>query len=150
LEHRLERILPYAPDDLFALVGDVGRYPEFVPWLTRMRVSNPQVLGEGIDSVDAEATVSFAFLTERFSTRVVRNAPAHEVRATLIRGPFRALDNRWRFQPHPTGTTIDFYIDFAFSSKLLDALLAANMSRAVDRLIGCFDDRARVLFGPKP
>jgi len=150
LEHRLERILPYAPDDLFALVGDVGRYPEFVPWLTRMRVSNPQVLGEGIDSVDAEATVSFAFLTERFSTRVVRNAPAHEVRATLIRGPFRALDNRWRFQPHPTGTMIDFYIDFAFSSKLLDALLNANMSRAADRLIGCFDERARVLYGPKP
>ncbi|HLI65534.1 MAG TPA: type II toxin-antitoxin system RatA family toxin [Caulobacteraceae bacterium] len=150
MEHRLERILPYAPDDLFALVGDVGRYPEFVPWLTRMRVSNPQVLGEGIDSVDAEATVSFAFLTERFSTRVVRNAPAHEVRATLIRGPFRALDNRWRFQPHPTGTMIDFYIDFAFSSKLLDALLNANMSRAADRLIGCFDERARVLYGPKP
>jgi len=147
LEHRLERILPYAPDDVFALVGDVGRYPEFVPWLKRMRLSNPQILGEGIDSVDAEASVSFAFLTERFSTRVLRDAPAREVRATLIRGPFRTLDNRWRFEPHPTGTKVDFYIDFAFSSKLLDALLAANMTRAVDRLIGCFDDRARALYG---
>jgi coenzyme Q-binding protein COQ10 len=146
LRHRLTRELPYTPDQLFALVGDVKAYPEFVPWITSMRVWNPQSLGPGIDSVDAEAGVGFAFLTERFSTRVRRDANSREISVSLIRGPFRRLDNRWRFSAHPSGTLVEFSIDFEFKSRLLEALLAANLSRAVERLIGCFEDRAKALY----
>jgi coenzyme Q-binding protein COQ10 len=148
LRHSLTRVLPYSPDRLFALVGDVARYPEFVPWVTRMRAFNPSEEAPGIDIVDAEAQVSFAFLTERFTTRVRRDAPAGEIGVSLIRGPFRKLENRWRFSPQGAGTLVEFEIDFAFSSRLLDALLQANMGRAVNRLIGCFEDRARALYGP--
>jgi coenzyme Q-binding protein COQ10 len=149
LRHRLTRELPYAPDQLFELVGDVKAYPEFVPWITSMRVWNRQEVAPGIDSVDADAAVGFAFLTERFSTRVRRDANTHEIAVSLIRGPFRRLDNRWRFSPHARGTLVEFSIDFEFKSRLLEALLAANLSRAVERLIACFEARARALYGPQ-
>jgi coenzyme Q-binding protein COQ10 len=148
LRHRLTRVLPYTPEQLFELVGNVERYPDFVPWITRMRISNPRKAEPGVSLVDAEASVSFAFLTERFSTCVRRDAPACQISVDLIRGPFRKLENRWRFQPQGTGTLVEFEIDFEFSSRLLDALLRANIGRAVNRLIGCFDDRARALYGP--
>lgn len=132
------------------LVGEVERYPEFVPWITRMRVSNSRALGPGIDELDAEASVSFAFLTERFSTRVRRDAPAAEIDVSLIRGPFRKLQNRWRFTPQGAGALVEFEIDFEFASRLLDALLRANVGYAMNRLIGCFEDRAQALFGSAP
>jgi coenzyme Q-binding protein COQ10 len=150
LRHRLTRVLPYAPEQLFKLVGEVERYPEFVPWITRMRVSSPRALAPGVDELDAEASVSFAFLTEHFSTRVQRNAPAAEIDVSLLRGPFRKLQNRWRFTPQGAGTLVEFEIDFEFTSRLLDALLRANVGYAMNRLIGCFEDRARALFGSAP
>jgi len=147
LRHRLTRVLPYAPEQLFQLVGEVERYPEFVPWITRMRLFNPREVAPGVDELDAEASVSFAFLTERFSTRVRRDAPAAEIGVGLIRGPFRKLKNRWRFTPQGAGTLVEFEIDFEFSSRLLDALLRANVGYAMNRLIGCFEERARALYG---
>ena len=147
MRHSLTRELPYAPDQLFQLVGDVEAYPQFVPWITSMRVWERRDEAPGVDSLDAEAGVGFAFLIERFSTRVRRDSNTHEIAVSLIRGPFRSLDNRWRFSVHPTGTLVEFSIDFEFKSRLLEALLAANLARAVERLIGCFEDRAKRLYG---
>ncbi len=146
--HTLTRVLPYSPDQLFEMVGDVARYPEFVPWLTSMRTWNARTVTDGVTVVDAEAGVGFAFLKERFATRVVRNANLKEVDVSLLYGPFRRLNNRWRFSPHPTGAMIEFDIDFEFKSKILDALLAANMDRAIAKLIGCFEARAARLYTP--
>ena len=66
----------------------------------------------------------------------------------LISGPVRKLQNRWRFVEHPEGVCVEFEIDFEFKSRLLDGLLAANFHRAVDRLMACFEDRAKALYGP--
>jgi coenzyme Q-binding protein COQ10 len=148
VRHTVSRVLPYTPEQLFELVGDVERYPDFVPWVTSMRVWNRRDDGAGVTGMDAEAGGGFSFLRERFSTRVTRDATAKEVTVSLISGPFKHLMNRWRFSPHPTGTTVDFYIDFEFKSKLLTALLTANFGHAVERLMGCFEDRARALYGP--
>lgn len=151
MRHSQTRILPYTPDQLFSLVGDVARYPEFVPWVTSLRVSNLRAAGEGIDILDADAAVGFSFLRERFSTRVTRNAPTLTITVNLISGPFRHLTNEWRFQPHAKGARVDFMIDFAFKSRMLDMLLHANFNLAVGRLIACFEDRARALYGgPSP
>jgi coenzyme Q-binding protein COQ10 len=148
VRHVVTSILPYTPEQLFELVGDVERYPDFVPWVTSMRVWNRRDDGAGVSGMDAEAGVGFSFLREKFSTKVKREAPAGEITVSLISGPFKHLVNRWRFTPHPSGTTVDFYIDFEFKSKLLTALLTANFGHAVERLMGCFEDRARVLYGP--
>lgn len=145
--HRLTKVLPYTPDQLFRLVGDIEHYPEFVPWLTAMRTWNAAQVAPGLTSIDAEAQVGFSFLKEKFATRVLRDEPAKEILVSLLYGPFRKLKNQWKFSPDPGGARIDFSIDFEFKSRLLDGILAANMDKAVNRLIGCFESRARNLYG---
>ena len=147
--HRVTKILPWTPDQLAALVADVHAYPEFVPWVTAMRTWSPREEAPGVSLLDAEAAVGFSFLKERFSTwvRHDRNRPMVEV--GLIRGPFKHLRNRWEFLPDPAGTRVEFMIDFAFRSRLLDAMLQANFDRAVGKLMGCFEARAARLYGQK-
>ena len=129
-------------------MGDVTRYPEFVPWITSMRTWNARAADEGVDTVDAEAGVGFTFLKERFSTRVRRDAGQRQIDVTLLAGPFKRLVNRWRFFEADEGATrVEFDIDFQFKSRLLEALLTANFAHAVERLMTCFEDRARALYG---
>lgn len=143
--------MPYSPDQLFELVGDVRRYPEFVPWITGMRVWNEREVSPGVRTLDAEASVGFSFLKERFATRVTLDGsgPSPVIEVQLIRGPFRRLANRWGFEPVPEGTRLTFDIDFEFRSRLLDLTLAANFDRAVEKLMSCFEARAAALH-PKP
>ncbi len=147
--HRIKKVLPYGPDQLFALVGDVDLYPEFVPWIIAMRSWNLRSVSEGVDMLDAEATVGFSLFKERFSTRVSRDANTRTIQVSLISGPLRRLDNRWRFHEELAGTRIEFEIDFEFKSRLLAGLLSANFHTAVDRLMGCFEARAGKLYGPQ-
>ncbi len=149
MRHTLVRILPYEPEQLFQLVGDVEAYPDFVPWVTSMRVWNRREEVDGVSQLDAEAGVGFSFLTERFSTRVRRDPTRCEITVSLISGPFKNLINRWKFSAHPSGTQIDFLIDFDFKSRLLQTILAANMQHAIERLIGCFEARAKALYEEK-
>ena len=152
MKHQVSKLLPYAPDQLFALVGDVMAYPDFVPWITSMRTWNARALEGGVETVDAEAGVGFSFLRERFSTRVRRDPTARQIDVTLLSGPFRRLANRWQFFEVGEGRTrVEFDIDFQFKSRLLEGLLAANFARAVDRLMACFEARAQALYGtPQP
>jgi coenzyme Q-binding protein COQ10 len=144
--HRVVHVLPYRPEQLFQLVGEISLYPEFVPWITSMRLRNPRTEGP-ISWIDAEAGVGFSFLKERFSTRVRRDEQALIIEVGLLSGPFKQLENRWSFLPQPAGCEVVFEIAFEFKSRMLDALLAANFNRAVDKLIGCFEARAETLFG---
>jgi coenzyme Q-binding protein COQ10 len=148
LRHHVSKILPYTPEQLFALVGDVAAYPDFVPWITSMRTWNARALGDDIATLDAEAAVGFSFLKERFSTRVRCDAARRQIDVSLLSGPFKRLANRWEFHTDPAGTRVEFDIDFQFKSRLLEALLAANFGHAVDRLMDCFEARAKALYGP--
>jgi coenzyme Q-binding protein COQ10 len=148
VRHGLTHILPYTPAQLFALVGDVDRYPDFVPWITRLRSWNRRPGGAGVTLLDAEAEVRYAIIRERFATRVKLDEAALAIDVDLISGPFRRLTNRWRFAPHAEGCELSFAIDFEFRSRLLQALLAANFQHAVERLVRCFEDRAKALYGP--
>jgi coenzyme Q-binding protein COQ10 len=148
MRHHVSKVLPYAPDQLFRLVGEVAKYPEFVPWITAMRTWNGRPVGDGVTSVDAEASVGFSFLKEKFATRVRRDAHNRQIDVSLLAGPFRKLENRWRFLDAGHGCTrIEFDIDFVFKSRILEGLLRANFGQAVDKLIGCFEARAATLYG---
>ncbi len=142
----MTRVLPYAPEQLFDLVGDVEAYPKFVPWITGMRTWNGREDG-AVSTVDAEAQVGFSFLREKFATRVRRDRDALSIDVSLLYGPFKRLANSWRFVAEGEATKIEFVIDFAFKSALLDAMLAANVDKAANKLIGCFEDRARQIYG---
>ena len=151
MRHHVSRMLPYTPDQLFRLVGDVDAYPDFVPWITAMRTWNARIHAAGVDSVDAEAGVGFAFLKERFATRVRRDGRNRQIDVTLLSGPFKKLDNRWRFLDAGHGCTrVEFDIDFAFKSRLLEALLTANFAQAVEKLMICFEARAKSLYRSDP
>lgn len=144
--YHVERFLPYGPDQLCRLVGDVESYPQFVPWVQSLRTWNHRAEGEGVSLLDAQVAVGFSFLKEKFSTRVRRDAVARQIDVALISGPFKHLVNRWRFVEADGGTRIEFDIDFEFKSKLLAGMLTANFQHAVDRLIGCFEARAKTLY----
>jgi len=148
MRHQVSKVLPYAPEQLFQLVGDISKYPEFVPWITGMRTWNARPLGSGASSVDAEASVGFSFLKESFATRVRRDAHNRQIDVTLLAGPFRKLENRWRFIDAGHGhTRIEFEIEFVFKSRILEGILRANFAQAVDKLMGCFEARAKALYG---
>jgi len=147
--HRVTKILPWTPQQLAALVADVRAYPDFVPWVTSMRVWNAREEATGVSLLDAEAGVGFAMLKERFSTWVRYDANRCVVEVGLIRGPFKHLKNRWEFHADPAGSRVEFMIDFAFKSRILDAMLHANFDRAVDRLMSCFEAEARKRY-PSP
>ena len=142
-------MLPYTPDALFALVGDVQRYPEFIRWITSLHATAPEADGEGADRLVADASVGFSFLTERFATSVRRDAATRTIDVGLVRGPFRRLSNRWRFLAEGEGTRVVFDIDFAFKTRVLDLILKANFDRAVNTLIACFEARAAALHEPR-
>jgi coenzyme Q-binding protein COQ10 len=148
VRHQVSKVLPYVPEQLFQLVGDVAKYPDFVPWITSMRTWNARTLGAGVEAVDAEAGVGFSFLKEKFATRVRRDAHNRQIDVSLISGPFRKLENRWRFLDAGHGCTrIEFEIDFVFKSRVLETLLRTNFGQAVDKLISCFEARAKALYG---
>ncbi len=147
MRHSLTRILPYQPEQLFALVGDVESYPLFVRWVSDLRTWNRRPDGQGITLLDAEARVKFSIVRERFATRVRLDEPGLAIDVDLLSGPFRKLESRWRFVPHATGCELAFDIDFEFGSRLLETLLAANFERAVGKLIACFERRAKQLYG---
>ena len=145
--HRVTKVLPYAPAQLAALVADVRAYPEFVPWVTAMRTWNARDEAPGVSLIDAEAQVGFSFLRERFATWVRHDRNRHVVEVGLLSGPFRHLKNRWEFFADDRGTRIEFMIDFAFKSRMLDLMLSANFDRAVEKLIGCFEAEAMRRYG---
>ena len=110
-------------------------------------VGEPTPMDFADNLTDAEASVGFSFLKERFSTWVRHDRAAPRVEVGLIRGPFRHLRNVWDFHAVPEGTRLEFLIDFAFRSPLLDAMLQANFDRAVGSLIRRFEARAAELYG---
>ena len=145
--HRVTRNLPYTPAQLADLVADVEAYPRFVKWVTSMRVWNRREEAPGVTVLDAEAAVGFAFMKERFSTWVRHDRNLPRVEVGLLRGPFRHLKNRWDFVETPEGTRLEFMIDFAFKSPILNAMMNANFDLAVGKLIESFEAEAARRYG---
>ncbi len=139
--HAEQRVLPYAPEQLFALVADVERYPEFLPWCLAARIKEHRA-----DLVVADMIIGFRMFRERFTSRVALDPP-RRIDVTYAEGPFRRLNNHWVFEQTPGGCRIDFYVDFEFKSRLMQKLIEVLFSEAVRRMVGAFERRARDLYG---
>ena len=142
--------MAHAPAQLFGLVADVARYPEFLPWCHAARMRRRES-----DTVDvAELSIGFGPFHERFTSRVVRSPDAPEgprIETTGIEGPFRHLVSRWVFRPHAEGCLIDFELEFEFRSRLLQQTVRLLFAEAVRRMVAAFEARAKQLYGkPKP
>lgn len=140
----------FGPQQLFDLVADIPRYPEFLPWCTAARVRRR----EGPDSELAELAIGFGPLHEKFVSRVVLSPDAEggpRIATTGVEGPFRHLASQWRFEPHPDGTMIHFTLEFEFRSLLLQQTVRLLFAEAVKRMVAAFEARATQLYGqPTP
>jgi coenzyme Q-binding protein COQ10 len=141
------RLMPWRPEQLFDVVRDVRRYPEFIPYLGAMRVWDEQTPEPGVAAFKAEATIGYSIFRERFGTSVRADRNAGSIEATLLSGPFNRLLNRWKFTPHEQGTMVDFFIDMELRSRMLKAVVDANAGRVTDKIARSFEDRARQLYG---
>ncbi len=140
--HAEQRQLPYTPEQMYDLVASVERYPEFLPWCKASRITKR----EG-DTFYADLVIAFKVWRERFTSRV-HVVPKTGIDVEYINGPFRYLNNHWRFLPAPEGgCIIDFYVDFEFRSRILQNLIGLLFNEAVTRMVGAFESRAQQLYG---
>lgn len=136
------RRLPYSANQMFDLVADVARYPEFLPWIvaTRVRSDNEQ-------EMIADMLVGFKAIREKFTSRVSKVRPS-EIRVHYVDGPLRDLDNIWRFEPvDEHGCEVDFCVDFAFRNPLFEKLAGQYFDRAFRKMVAAFEERAEKLYG---
>ncbi len=142
--HAEERHLPFTQQQLFDLVAEIERYPEFLPWCIACRVTKR----EGT-VIEADLMIGFKMVRERFTSRVTLSTP-DRVDVVYLDGPFRYLNNHWVFKPTDGGCVIDFYIDFEFRSRILQRLMGPLFNEAVRRMVSAFESRARALYGAGP
>jgi coenzyme Q-binding protein COQ10 len=138
-----ERILPYAPEDLCRLVGDVRVYPHFVPFLKTMRIVKEEAREEGGWEGVAEADVGWQAIKVTFSTHVRCEPAKGEVEVSLVKGPLHSLANRWWFKPHETGTHVRYWIAYEFKNPVLQAAISANKNKLAGRIMTAFENEAR-------
>ncbi len=140
--HAEERLLPYTPEQLFDLVADIERYPEFLPWCVGARVRERTAT-----VITADLLIGFKMVRERFTSRVVLDRP-RRIDVSYAHGPFRHLSNHWNFIAVPGGQcVIDFYVDFEFHSRMLQKIIELLFNEAVKRMVDAFEARARQLYG---
>jgi coenzyme Q-binding protein COQ10 len=138
--HHETRVLPYTPEQVFDLVADIARYPEFLPWVQAMRVrSATPVL------VTADMIVGFKMVRERFTSRVTLDRP-NRIHVDYIDGPLKYLRNDWNFRADPRGCAVDFSVDFEFKSRMFERLAGLFFGEALKRMVGAFETRAAAIY----
>jgi len=137
----------YTAQQMFDLVADVERYPEFLPWCTALRVIQ-QDMRDGEGTMTADMVVAYKVFRERFRSRVTLGRAEKRIEAAYVDGPFRNLENRWRFTDMPDGgSVIDFEIAFEFKNFLLQATAQAVFDKAFARMSEAFVQRADEVYG---
>lgn len=131
---------------MYALVADIEKYPEFLPLCTGLIVLSRRRQGEGED-VTARMSVGYKSIAENFTTRIVTDPAERRIDVSYLDGPFKRLDNRWRFIDDASGSTVDFFIDYEFRSKLLGVLMGSMFDQAFRRFSQAFEERAATIYG---
>jgi coenzyme Q-binding protein COQ10 len=139
--HSETRIIPHKPEDLFELVSDVRRYPEFLPWCLAARIRT-----ETEKELIADLIIGFQVFKEQFTSKVAMDKEALFIDTSYADGPFKYLQNHWKFLPHPDGCEIDFYVDFEFKNRLLQTVMETLFTEAVKRMVKAFETRADILY----
>src|SRR5215475_14517246 len=145
---RTKRRVRHSASDMFDLVADVEKYPQFVPLCQSMRVRRRTQGGEGIETVVAEMTVAYKVMRETFTSRVVLDRPNLQIHVDYLDGPFSRMENRWDFHPIAEHSCeIEFFIAYEFKSRMLGMLMGAMFETAFRRFAEAFERRADVVYG---
>ncbi|MDB2551843.1 type II toxin-antitoxin system RatA family toxin [Paracoccus sp. (in: a-proteobacteria)] len=152
-QHQDNRNLPYSARQMFDLVADVERYPEFLPWNSAARVRSRQTRPDGAEEIAADLVISFKVFRERFGSRVVLwpadpRTGALKIDTEYLDGPFRYMRSGWTFHDRPEGgCRVEFFVDFEFRNAILQRLIGVVFHEAMARIVRAFEDRARNLYG---
>ncbi len=140
--HHEKRTLPHSAAQMYDLVADVRRYPEFLPWVSAIRIRQ-----DDETEMLADMIVGFKSLRETFSSRVIKNAKT-SITVDYLDGPMKHLHNIWAFEDLPGGgSTVDFTVDFAFRNAIFEALAGQFFDSALRKMTGAFIQRADTLYG---
>lgn len=147
--HAEQRHLPYTAEQLYGLVADIERYPDFLPWCMAARIKRREA-----DTIYADLVIGFKLVRERFTSRVQLDPSGQRIDVSYAEGPFKYLNNHWIFLPRPMpdgrpGCLIDFFVDFEFKSRMLQKVIELLFNEAVRRMVSAFESRANALYGPK-
>ena len=144
--HAETRVLPHTARQMYDLVADVARYPEFLPWTAAARIRS--VTPEGDHAVMlADLVVSFKVFRERFGSRVTLWSDQMRIDTEYIDGPFHHLLSCWQFRDVPGGCEVAFEVDFEFRNKLLQGAAGLFFNEAMHQIVRAFERRAKVLYG---
>lgn len=142
-------VIEHRADEVFDLVADIKRYPEFIKWIRTMRVSGERE-EDGVRKYRGEVDVGFKGFSERFATDIAADDENRTVEVSLARGPFKKLQNRWKMSPDgELGTVVDFFIDYEFRNPVLSLLAKANTTLAVNKIMKSFIDEADRRYGER-
>lgn len=144
-EVKRSALVPYTPEQMFALVEDIERYPQFLPW-----VSAAQLLERTPGEVVGRLEMHRAGMREVITTRNVLT-PHREITLALVAGPFRTLEGRWTFEPigEDRGTRVGLSIRFEFANPMFNLLLSRTFEKSCNELVDAFVTRARAVYGTK-
>ena len=143
-KHSVQKTLSYTPKQIFDLVADIEEYPEFLPWCAAARIikRNDNVL-------TADLVIKFKAFQEKYTSSVTMQEPegntAGTVDVSMLKGPFRRLDNNWKFSPCDGGCLVDFSIDFQFKNPLLETMIGFMFEKAFAKMVDAFEERAEAL-----
>lgn len=140
------RTVAHTPQEMFALVADVERYPEFLPMCEALTVRSRRER-DGVTLLVADMTVGYKAIRETFTSQVVLKPAENRIDVKYIDGPFKYLNNIWRFEPAAGGSSVHFFIDYQFRSRVLGALMGAMFDRAFRMFAEAFEKRADKVYG---
>jgi coenzyme Q-binding protein COQ10 len=138
--HTEQKYLPYTVEQMFALVADIEKYGEFLPWCVACRKTSED---DGI--IEADLIIGYKMIREKFKSRVTLDHP-HNVRVEYLEGPMKNLSNEWKFIPKGEGCIIDFYVDFEFRNPMLQGVITLFFEKAVTKMVSAFEKRANDLY----
>ena len=143
-----KRHVHHSAEDMFDLVADVEKYPEFVPMCSAMRVRTTTDKGDGITVMVATMTVAYKMIRQSYTSRATLDKPKLTILVEYLDGPFKRMQNRWAF--HPAGEAacdVEFFIDYEFRSRTLAMLMGAVFDTVFRRMAAAFEKRADEVYG---
>jgi len=148
--HQETRQLPYSADQMYDLVADVGRYPEFLPWNSAARIRSRTLDDQGREVMEADLIISFKVFREKFGSRVILDPANRQIDTQYIDGPFKFMRSTWKFRDlEGGGCEVDFFVEFEFKNAILQGVIGMVFNEAMQRIVRAFEKRAHDLYGPR-
>jgi coenzyme Q-binding protein COQ10 len=143
-----KRRVKHSASEMFDLVADVERYPEFVPLCNSLKIRQRTPKPDGTEIVVCDMTVSFKLIREAFTSEVTLDRPNLKILVKYLRGPFSNMENRWTFEPKSDhACDVGFFISYEFRSRMLAILMGTMFDTAFQRFAAAFEKRADVVYG---